>query len=101
MFRRMTLVTLALALMTTLAAPVAWGQGYPTEDRANVDPDGQPTSMSSSTDGTFVASLESTWYMEPTGEETHPARTQKGATDIGLHGLLDLVSQFLAQMLGF
>jgi len=42
MIRRMTLVTLALALMTTLAAPIAWGQTLPTERGASTDPDGQP-----------------------------------------------------------
>ncbi len=42
MLRRMTLVVLAMALFTTLAAPVAWGQGQlgTNEMRDVVDPNG-------------------------------------------------------------
>ena len=100
MIRRMTLVTLALALMTTLAAPVAWGQTFPTERGSDVDPNGQPSATVLSGFGSTDLSEISSSTLGTTREaDRSPAQDQRTAP--ASHGLLaSLMLHFLAQAIG-
>jgi len=102
MFRRMTLVTLALALMTTLAAPVAWGQprAGTSELRDVVDPNGQPLSASPYTVDGLGLTNRSTAVAELSTRPS-PAASGPMSTPVDQVRLaLSLTSHFLAQLLG-
>jgi hypothetical protein len=85
MFRRLAPVLLVIALLTSLAAPVALAQP-PADTGSAVDPDGQPASNSTSTGDPILVT-------------TDPSTVQTPAPVTPELGLLDLLVVTMPRLL--
>jgi|GEM_PF-2155546 len=98
MFRRITCTTLALALLMTIVTPVLWAQTGPSERGVITDPNGQPSSTSTTFSSTDLASSSTDETVSSLRPATPAPHLAQAAARLDL--FMVLLPQFLAQALG-